>query len=33
MQPAFVGHWLDQPNDLLGRFKPIESIERGQIDP
>lgn len=32
MQPAFVGRWLDQPNDLLGHLKPVESIERGQID-
>lgn len=32
MEPSFVGHWLDQPNDMLGGLKPIEVIERGQID-
>jgi hypothetical protein len=32
MQPAFVGQWLDQPNEMLGNLKPVESIERGQID-
>ena len=32
MQPAFVGHWLDQPNELLGGLKPVEAIERGQLD-
>jgi DNA-binding XRE family transcriptional regulator len=32
MQPTFVGPWLDQPNDMLGHLKPIEAIERGQID-
>ena len=32
MQPTFVGPWLDQPNEMLGSIKPIEAIERGQID-
>ena len=32
MQPAFVGQWLDQPNEMLGNLKPVEAIERGQID-
>lgn len=32
MQPAFVGQWLDQPNEMLGGLKPVEAIERGQID-
>ena len=32
MQPSFVGHWLDQPNQMLGNLKPVEAIERGQID-
>ena len=32
MQPAFVGRWLDQPNEMLGGLKPVEAIERGQID-
>jgi hypothetical protein len=32
MQPTFVGQWLDQPNEMLGNLKPVEAIERGQID-
>ena len=32
MQPAFVGRWLEQPNEMLGDLKPLEAIERGQID-
>lgn len=32
MQAAFVGHWLDQPNEMLGALKPVEAIERGQLD-
>jgi DNA-binding XRE family transcriptional regulator len=32
MQPAFVGRWLDQPNEMLGSLKPVEAIERGQLD-
>jgi len=32
MKPVFVGHWLDQPNEMLGGLKPIEATERGQID-
>jgi len=32
MQPTFVGPWLAQPNEMLGSLKPIEAIERGQID-
>jgi len=32
MRPDFVGQWLDQPNELLGNLKPVEAIERGQID-
>jgi hypothetical protein len=32
MQPAYVGRWLDQPNDLLAGLKPLEAIERGQLD-
>jgi len=32
MQSAFVGQWLDQPNEMLGGLKPVEAIERGQID-
>jgi DNA-binding transcriptional regulator YiaG len=32
MKARFVGHWLDQPNEMLGGLKPVEAIERGQID-
>jgi len=32
VKPAFVGHWLDQPNEMLGGLKPVEATERGQID-
>ena len=32
MEPAFVGRWLDQPNEMLGGLKPVEAIERGQLD-
>lgn len=32
MLPRFVGEWLDQPNEMLGGLKPVEAIERGQID-
>lgn len=32
MQPVHVGAWLDEPNELLGGLKPVEAIERGQID-
>ncbi|HEX4796354.1 MAG TPA: antitoxin Xre/MbcA/ParS toxin-binding domain-containing protein [Humisphaera sp.] len=32
MEAAFVGQWLDQPNEMLGGLKPVEAIERGQID-
>jgi hypothetical protein len=26
------GHWLDTPNDGFGGLKPLEVIERGEID-
>jgi hypothetical protein len=32
MDPHHVGIWLDQPNDMMGGLKPVEAIERGQID-
>jgi len=32
MEAAFVGHWLDQPNEMLAGLKPVEAIERGHID-
>ena len=31
MAPAFVGHWLDEPNEMLDGLKPVEAIERGRI--
>lgn len=27
-----IGEWLQAPNDALNSFKPIELIERGEID-
>jgi DNA-binding transcriptional regulator YiaG len=32
MDADFVGQWLDQPNEMLGGLKPVEAIERGQLD-
>jgi DNA-binding transcriptional regulator YiaG len=32
MQGPFVGPWLDQPSKLLAGLKPVEAIERGQLD-
>ena len=32
MEPSHVGHWLDEPNEMLADLKPVETIERGQID-
>ena len=32
IEAAFVGRWLDEPNELLNNLKPLEAIERGQID-
>jgi hypothetical protein len=32
MEPAFAGRWLDQPNEMLAGLKPVEAIERGQLD-
>ncbi len=32
MKPEFVGTWLQTPNDAFGGLKPIEVIERGEID-
>ncbi len=32
MKPVYVGRWLDEPNEMLGGLKPVEAIERGQID-
>ena len=32
MDSGYVGPWLDEPNEMLGGLKPVEAIERGQID-
>ena len=32
MDAAYIGHWLDEPNEMLTDLKPVEAIERGQID-
>jgi len=30
--PEFLGDWFNTPNDAFGVLKPIEVIERGEID-
>lgn len=32
MDSGYVGQWLDEPNEMLAGLKPVEAIERGQID-
>jgi transcriptional regulator with XRE-family HTH domain len=32
MDSGYIGRWLDEPNEMLGGLKPVEAIERGQID-
>lgn len=32
MAPDCIAEWLDTPNDAFGKFKPVEVIERGEID-
>ncbi len=32
VDPASLGDWFNTPNDGFGRLKPIEIIERGEID-
>jgi transcriptional regulator with XRE-family HTH domain len=32
MKPQFVGIWLETPNDAFGGLKPLEVIERGEVD-
>ena len=32
MKPAFIGQWLQTPNAALAGFKPLELIERGEVD-
>ena len=32
MKPEFIPQWLETPNDAFGGLKPIEVLERGEID-
>ncbi len=32
MRPEDAGGWLERPNELLDGLKPVEAIERGEID-
>ena len=32
MDSGHVGQWLSEPNEMLGGLKPVEAIERGQLD-
>ena len=32
VDPSCLGDWLMTPNDAFGGFKPLEIIERGEID-
>lgn len=32
MDAAYIGRWLDEPNEMLAGLKPVEAIERGQLD-
>ena len=32
MEPGQVAWWLDTPNDAFDGLKPLEVIERGEID-
>jgi hypothetical protein len=32
MKADFVPHWLQEPNDAFAGLKPIEVVERGEID-
>ena len=32
MQASFIGDWLQVPNDAFAGLKPIEVIERGEVD-
>jgi len=32
LRSRFVGKWLETPNDAFGGLKPLEVIERGEID-
>jgi hypothetical protein len=32
MKPEYVGDWLDTPNDAFSGLKPLDLIERGEVD-
>lgn len=32
VEPQEIARWLDTPNDAFGGLKPLEVIERGEID-
>ncbi len=32
MKEDFIGEWLDTPNEAFEGLKPLELIERGEID-
>jgi transcriptional regulator with XRE-family HTH domain len=32
LDPRFIPQWLDSPCDGLGGLKPVEVLERGEID-
>jgi len=32
MRPEFIGPWLKTPNEAFSGLKPIEVIERGEVD-
>jgi hypothetical protein len=32
MDPKSIGHWFLQPNPAFGSLKPLELVERGEID-
>jgi hypothetical protein len=32
IKPTYVGEWLQNPNPAFDGLKPLEVIERGQID-
>ena len=32
MKPEYVGEWLDTPNEAFSGLKPLDLIERGEVD-
>ncbi len=32
MKPEFIAEWLSTPNDAFDGLKPLEVIERGEVD-